>query len=556
MKKQVVDEKVWAELPEDLLLEIMKEVHQEHILLITNVKVSGFRVGKIPSHLLFPKAVKAYQESELVKERLHRYLIENTKDLRQELTGVTIKKLKQRAIELISNKGRNRVILSLFLDPRKGTKKIAKELWETPVVIEEELHASEVSAQEVSSSKDQSGETKGAAKLERRLIKKEKRLIEESKKYRLIISSRDKKITQLKGELKANHKNVQQLEQNLISSKEKELDQKILVNKLKDDLSAISGQLKKLSKDNQALTRENNALERENNALKIALQELQEKDVISKEAEEAEEFSDLTILQGQFSFLAGEGWLIAENQLFNIPIDLIKENNLVTGDLIEIDFESANGEKIFNLRVLEKLEGQEMSGYLIFHNQDYWVKAGLELIHVGEEEVQRVRAVEGDPVSIMVPLKAERKLGYITKVHRVYDIKQLPEKKSGAVKIRELNQNKKNLIQTLKERKLLVVGGDNLKHRYIQELEALGAKVEWQSGFGEIAAIPKRVSRAEVVLLLTSNNSHTATNLARQAVQLYHKQVLYYHSTSIKGAVQAVVKFFSTGQEITAASNR
>ena len=560
MKKNVIDEQYWAELPEDLLLEIMKEVPQEHLLLVTKVKVPGFRVGKIPTQLLFPKAVKAYQESGLVKERLHSYLIKSTKNLRANLTKIKIKNLKQMALELIEQKGRNPVILSLFLDPRKGSKKIAKELRETPLVVEEEA-ASEVSETKESLLENQPKETKSATKLERTLIKKEKKRLEDSKKYNRIISSKDKKITQLKSESKATNRHTQHLEHNLKSSKERELEQKILIKTYKDELSVISGLLKKLSKDNEALARENNALYGENTDLKAALQELKEQEVISREAEEAQEaleaddFSDFTCLRGQFSFLAGEGWLISQNQMFNIPMCLIKENNLVTGDLIEVDFEAEKGEKIFNLRVIEKVEGQEMNGYLLFHKEDYWVKAGLELIYVGEEEVQRVRAIEGDPVSIMVPLKATTKLGYITKIYRVYDINQLPEKKAGAAKIRELTQSKKNLVQTLKAKRILVVGGDKLKHRYLLELEALGAEVEWQSGFGEITAIPKKVSRAEMVLLLTSSNSHTATNLARQAVQHYHKQVLYYHSTSIRGAIQAVVKFFNIDQENTSTSN-
>lgn len=554
---EISKSELWNLVPQELVRKMIGQWSQTAILNISGVKIPGFRPGKIPPKLLEDKVLREYEKFQGVRQNFHDAVEANLQDVQKAIRKVRIKQFSERISELVEEFGETKVFLAVFLDDRKGVRALGPTLWgiynmpnKEDVVQTIDFQANSVDESLEESPIDRYPKESTAtpkSKLHKALLKTEKQLKETREKHRKIVSVRDKKIFEQNKRLAELECLARYKEREADEASNRLLEKKKQIAKLEGSLSSLSGQVRKL----QQLREDDALLIRElRDELEILKSKKPESDLlVQSEAQSCDEIDFKISVRGEFVYNSPDGWVVSEQGIFNIPEEVISQYCLLTGDAVELEM-GGNSNHYFGITVVQKMESRELAGFIVCEDDDYFVKCGTNKIHIGIDEVFRMGASVGDPVSVIVPLQKPNAKGRISRIHwvsLVRDMRTMPEKPKKIEKI-----VKKAVSQdTLGGLKILVLGGDSRKNSYIQELQQIGAVVEWHSGFNELHAIPHKVGRADIVLVLTGQMSHKSYYVMKAAAKAHDKQPLYYNPLSVRGAAMAVAGFCQKQRELS-----
>ncbi len=555
---EISKSELWNLVPQELIRKMIGQWSQTAILNISGVKIPGFRPGKIPPKLLEDKVLREYGKFQGVRQNFHDAVEANLQDVQKAIRKVRIKQFSERISELVEEFGETKVFLAVFLDERKGVRALGPTLWgnynmpnkeDVVQTIDFQANSVDESLEESPIDRDPKESTATPkSKLHKALLKTEKQLKETREKHRKIVSDRDKKIFEQKKRLAELECLARYKEREADEVNNRLLEKKKQIAKLEGALSSLSGQVRKL----QQLREDDAMLIRElRDELEILKSKKPESDLlVQSEAQSYEEIDFKISVRGEFVYNSPDGWVVSEQGIFNIPEEVISQYCLLTGDAVEL--EVGGNSNNFGITVIQKMESRELAGFIVCEDDDYFVKCGTDKVYVGINEVFRMGASVGDPVSVIVPLQKPNVnvKGRISRIHwvsLVRDMTKMPEKPKKIEKI-----VKKTVSQdTLVGLKVLVLGGDSRKNSYIQVLQQMGAVVEWHTGFNELHAIPNKVGRADIVLVLTGQMSHKAYYVMKAATRAHGKQPLYYSALSVRGATMAVAGFCQKQRELS-----
>lgn len=542
---------IWSHVPNELIRQMIGEWPQELVMKITGEKIPGFRAGKVPPKMLEERVLRKYEKFPGVRENLQEAVNFNIEEVHEAVKKVQINRLSEKIPELIKEYGKTKLFLAIFLDNRKGIRTLGRTLWENFSELTEEtaasLETSNFNHDTVTNDKDHMKKKSSlVSKLKKSLQKAEKNIKSIKDQHRKIVSDRDKKIFEQKKRLVELEKQVMAKDKEVGSVNDRLLENKKQIAKLEGALSSMSGQLRKLNqlRDDDALI-----IKELNDELKALKKSTGEREVSAQtEAEVPENIAFVVSARGEFIYNSPEGFVLSEQGVINVPEDLIAKHQLVSGDLVELEMGGSRHDSC-EVKIIQKVESRELAGFIVYEGNDYWVKCGTEKIFLGLEEVFRAGASEGDPVSVLVPSNKSNAKGRITKIHWVSLVRDITANPDRPKRI-EKTVKKTVFDNTLSGVKILVLGGDGVKNSYIRELQQMGGEVEWHTGFNEMHAIPHKVGRADVVLVLTAHMSHKVYYVLKTAAKAYHKQPLYYSGLSIKGAAMAVAGFCQKYKEL------
>lgn len=561
----------WEEVPRELILAMLCKLQQKEAIKLTEVEIKGFRVGHIPEDRLKKDMDKVYENSPLIRDRVQKVLEAIITPVSENIKGIRISKLSHSITELYEEYDDLPVHLSLFLDKRKGVRKLAPELWEknSKRAREEtkekakECQANNDEAEQKRSQAEARAENlqiqaqkRQIAKLERDVVKLEKKIQELKQNYRRDIFVKDNYIQELKNKIKLGQKEQEYQEGRIGELNDILCEFKANLRKTEDKLSVAQGQIEPMKRETNHLRQENVRLQGSNEQLRAELDQIKKdkedldeelksfEDIYNHWEDLQEDCSDQVALTGSLVCEGSHFWLRSKAGIADIPSKWVEEYSLKDGDTLEVSLNLENNGEVVGVRVIERSSGEELTGYIFTENGDYWAKCDEKKVYLGRQELIESGAFIDAVIGLMAYEKDQMLIGRITKI---FDTEGNSQKaRSYRPKIRKnLYAQENEATQesiSLEGVKVLVVGGDNYKERYIAELEKKGATVDWHSGFEYVSSLPRKIMSNSLVLLLTSHISHTMTNMAKKAARKYSKKTLYYHGLSSKFLSQLVAE--------------
>lgn len=497
-----IDNQLWESIPAELFQEILSNFDQRNLLKSCNLVINGFREGKIPKGILLPKVYVEYQKSSVVKEKLRKSILRYLTETIERVRKIPLRRIEIQLPELIAEFSESLVFMAIFLDERAGTRKLAPALWKQrndyknlcrEQVVDEKVHLNE---------KNNGKEQVDTKKLKKKLEKGNKKIKQLELEHRQVILEKNRQIGNLDSQIKTLRKLLTEKDAKINILSENLLENKKRITKLEETIACKTGMLRsgaaKLTAMQDYIT-----------LLEQTVNQLQQ---VPEESESPKAKLDTEV----------------ENNVYQIP-----ENENIP-DSSHTDSPPAQKD------AQKHAPYEELFGYVVYKSEDFWAVCGERTIYLGIDDVLRADATEGDPVAVRIkPIGGTR--GYIKKVYSALNQAQGVSYRKKTIKGVAASGNKQN-NGLLQGKKILIVGGDPIKNRFIQEVQRTGAEVIWHTGHGELNTLTSNVSSADIVLTITSSMSHKVFYIVRDAAKHFGKRLVMYNGIGIRDAVDVLVK--------------
>lgn len=482
-KENQIDNQLWECIPAELLKEVLTTFNQKNLLKSGKLVINGFRSGKIPKGILLPKVYGEYQRSSEFKLNLRKSILRYLAEISERVKKIPLRSLEAQMPELIAEFSESMAFMAIFLDERTGIRKLAPTLWGKKADIQNKYQVQKRDENVKPLEKYKENEPVETKKLHKKLEKVNKKIKLLEQEHVGAIAEKNRRISSQDNQMKALHKLLAEKDAKLKTQNEILLENKKRIAKFEDTVASKTGMLRSAA---------------------------------TKLAEMHEQISRLEHAVKQMQPGADES---------KIPVE-------------KLDPEANIGAQEMKDNVDSQYE--EIFGYVLYKAGDYWAVCSDRTIYLGINAVLWAGATEGDPVAVRVKPVGGNK-GYIKKVYSNLDQVQGANFRKKSIRNAVTSEIKQydNLLQG---KKILIVGGDPIKNRFIQEVQRTGADVTWHTGHGELNTLSAKVSSVDIVLTITSSMSHKVFYIVRDAAKHSGRKLVMYNGIGIREAIEVLLE--------------
>ena len=251
-------------------------------------------------------------------------------------------------------------------------------------------------------------------------------------------------------------------------------------------------------------------------------------------------------IEGLFYYEGPHGWVRTTKGSFLITPEIVVAHNLITGDRLRLTINNdfidhldtgVSVEVISKAEIIEQVCSLQKVDEEILANNSFSYAVQLTL-----GELEKVGCNLADPVTVVFPDLSLTKLpeeevvyARIVKLHDHTWQKAPPKERKRCEKKRhsEITESE-SLAPILKGQTVLIVGGDSFKQQLKETIESRQGNCIFQPGFGEKGMVESRVKRAQIVIIITQELSHSISDLVIKAAAKHNVDYYYYNE---RGAV-------------------
>lgn len=251
-------------------------------------------------------------------------------------------------------------------------------------------------------------------------------------------------------------------------------------------------------------------------------------------------------VEGIFYYEGPHGWVRTPEGTFLITPEMVLAHNLITGDRLRLtinnDFIDHSDTGVC-VEVISKVENIEQVCSLQKVDEEILVNNSFSYaVQLTPGELEKIGCNLADPVTVVFPDLSLTKLpekevvyARIVKSHDHTWQKAPPKERKRCEKKRQNElTNSESLEPILKGQTVLVVGGDSFKQQLKETIESRQGNCIFQSGFGEKGMVESRVRKAQTVIIITRELSHSVSDLVLKAAAKHSVECRYYNE---RGAV-------------------